>query len=125
MEVLESGQNYLEAVLMISEKKKDVHAIDIVNELNFSKPSVSIMLKKLENGGYLTIDGNNHLHLTESGMEIAKKIYERHLVLTDILKHLGIDDKIAEEDACKIEHDLSDVTFEKIKEYYNTNIKNK
>ena len=111
MPLLESGENYLEAILMISERKKDVHAIDVVNELKFSKPSVSIMLKKLRDNGYIIIDENNHLHLTDEGMKIATKIYERHKILTAILKELGVSDEIAEEDACKIEHDLSDETY--------------
>ena len=122
MSLLESGENYLEAILMISERKKDVHAIDVVNELKFSKPSVSIMLKKLRDNGYIIIDENNHLHLTDEGMKIATKIYERHKILTAILKELGVSDEIAEEDACKIEHDLSDVTWDAIRKYYKNNL---
>ena len=124
MPLLESGENYLEAILMVSEKQKDVHAIDIVNELNFSKPSVSIMLKKLKDEGYILIDEHSHITLTNQGLEIANKIYERHKILTQILLDLGIPREIAEEDACKIEHDLSDVTFAQIKKYYLDNIKN-
>ena len=122
MSLLESGENYLEATLMISERKKDVHAIDVVNELKFSKPSVSIMLKKLRDNGYIIIDENNHLHLTDEGMKIATKIYERHKILTAILKELGVSDEIAEEDACKIEHDLSDETWDKVRLYYKNKI---
>ena len=115
MSLLESGENYLEAILMVSEKQKDVHAIDIVNELNFSKPSVSIMLKKLKDEGYIEIDEHSHIFLTEKGMPIATKIYERHKILTQLLLDLGVSEEIAEEDACKIEHDLSIETFEAIK----------
>ena len=115
MPLLESGENYLEAILMVSEKQKDVHAIDIVNELNFSKPSVSIMLKKLKDEGYILIDEHSHITLTNQGLEIANKIYERHKILTQILLDLGIPREIAEEDACKIEHDLSPETFEAVK----------
>ena len=122
MSLLESGENYSEAILMISERKKDVHAIDVVNELKFSKPSVSIMLKKLRDNGYIIIDENNHLHLTDEGMKIATKIYERHKILTAILKELGVSDEIAEEDACKIEHDLSDVTWDAIRKYYKNKL---
>ncbi len=122
MSLLESGENYLEAILMISERKKDVHAIDVVNELKFSKPSVSIMLKKLRDNGYIIIDENNHLHLTDEGMKIATKIYERHKILTAILKELGVSDEIAEEDACKIEHDLSDVTWDAVRKYYKNKL---
>ena len=115
MPLLESGENYLEAILMVSERQKDVHAIDIVNELNFSKPSVSIMLKKLKDEGYILIDEHSHITLTDKGLDIANKIYERHKILTQILLDLGISKEIAEEDACKIEHDLSPETFEAVK----------
>ena len=123
MSVLESGENYLEAILMISKRKDGVHAIDIVNELGFSKPSVSIMLKKLKDEGYITIDENQHIHLLPVGLKIAEKILERHEILTDILIHLGVNDKTAEDDACKIEHDLSDETFDAIKKIYLEKIK--
>ena len=119
MALLESGENYIEARLMLSREKDGVHAIDIVNELNFSKPSVSIMLKKLKDEGYIEIDSNSHIHLLPSGLEIAEKILERHELLTKILIDLGVDPKTAEDDACKIEHDLSKETFEAIKKYYN------
>lgn len=119
MALLESGENYLEAILMLSREKDGVHAIDIVNELNFSKPSVSIMLKKLKDEGYIEIDSNSHIHLLPSGLEIAEKILERHELLTKILIDLGVEPKTAEDDACKIEHDLSKETFEAIKKYYN------
>lgn len=123
MSVLESGENYLEAILMISKEKKEVHAIDIVNNLGFSKPSVSIMLKKLKDEGYIDIDSDQHIHLLPEGLKIAEKILERHELLTELLIKLGINEKVAEEDACKIEHDLSDETFDAIKNYYNNNKK--
>lgn len=123
MAVLESGENYLEAILMISKEKKDVHAIDIVNNLGFSKPSVSIMLKKLKDEKYIDIDGDQHIHLLPEGLKIAEKILERHEILTDILEYLGIDPDTAEKDACKIEHDLSDTTFNTIKKMYFEKIK--
>lgn len=118
MSIFESGEDYLEAILMVSEQKNEVHAIDVVNELGFSKPSVSIALKKLREQGYITIDENNHLHLTDTGMDIAKKIYERHKILTSILVKLGVDEKIAEDDACRLEHDLSDESWVAIKNIY-------
>ena len=124
MSVLESGENYLEAILMLSKEKDGVHAIDIVNDLGFSKPSVSIMLKKLKDEGYIEIDNNQHIHLLPEGLKIAEKILERHETLTEILTYLGVDHEIAEDDACKIEHDLSDVTFAQIKKYYLDKIKN-
>lgn len=124
MALFESGEDYLEAILMVSERKNEVHAIDVVNELGYSKPSVSIALKKLREQEYITIDEMNHLHLTDKGMSIAVKIYERHKILTSILEKLGVDAKNAEEDACKLEHDLSDVSWEAIKKYYKENIEN-
>ena len=115
MSLLESGENYLEAILMVKEKKDSVHAIDIVNELNFSKPSVSIMLKKLKEEKYINIDSKGDITLTDSGLEIATKIYERHKLLTSLLIKIGVSPEVAEDDACKIEHDLSTETFEAIK----------
>ena len=108
---------------MVSERKPEVHAIDVVNELGFSKPSVSIALKKLRESGYITIDENNHLHLTELGMNVANKIYERHKILTHILEKLGVDSENAENDACRLEHDLSDASWNAIKRYYTENLK--
>lgn len=123
MALFESGEDYLEAILMVSERKPEVHAIDVVNELGFSKPSVSIALKKLRESGYITIDENNHLHLTEMGMNVANKIYERHKILTHILEKLGVDSENAENDACRLEHDLSDASWNAIKRYYTENLK--
>lgn len=117
MPLLESGENYLEAILMLSKTQKEIHAIDVVNHLGYSKPSVSIMLKKLKDEQYIEIDSNSHLHLTKTGKEIATKIYERHTTLTDFFKSIGVSATIAEEDACKIEHDLSDETFSAIKNF--------
>ena len=119
MAILESGENYLESILKLSQTKDGVHAIDVVNDLGFSKASVSTMLKKLKDDGYITIDGENHLHLTDMGLQIAEKIYERHKVITDILIKLGVNEVIAEEDACKVEHDLTEESFAAIKKYYN------
>lgn len=123
MAILESGEDYLESILKLSSQLDGVHAIDVVNDLKLSKPSVSIMLKKLRDDGYVTIDDMNHLHLTKEGLKIAETIYERHKILTDILIKLGIDAATAEDDACKIEHDLSAKTFTAIKKYYNEKLK--
>lgn len=119
MSLLESGENYLESIYRLSKKHSEIHAIDIVNDLGFSKPSVSIALKKLKDDNYIVIDKNSHITLTNKGLEIAQKIYERHIILTKLLVHLGVNQEIAEADACKIEHDLSNETFEAIKKYYN------
>ena len=111
MALLKSGEDYLEVILTLSKKQTEIHAIDIVNELNYSKPSVSIALKKLKEKGYIEIDNQSHIHLTDEGLNIATGVYERHKLLTDILIHIGVPKDIAEDDACKIEHDLSDTTF--------------
>lgn len=119
MPLLESGENYLECILMLSKTQTEIHAIDVVNQLGYSKPSVSIMLKKLKESGHIKIDQNSHISLTNLGLNIANKIYERHTVLTALFKSLGVDSHIAEEDACKIEHDLSNETFQAIKNFMN------
>ncbi len=115
MQVLESSEDYLERILILSEKLEKVREIDIVNDMGFSKPSVSIAMKKLRDNGYILIE-NGALTLTPKGLAIAEKIYERHRILTKGFMLLGIDEETAAKDACKIEHDLSDITFEKIKE---------
>lgn len=122
MSLLESGENYLEAILILSHKMTEIHAIDIVNYLGYSKPSVSIMLKKLKDGSYILIDENSHIHLTQKGKTIANKIYERHTILTDFFISIGVSDEIAEIDACKIEHDISDETFSAIKKFCKQNL---
>ena len=117
MNIHESAEDYLEAILKISEKKGSVRSIDIVNELGFSKPSISIAMKRLRENGYIEMDGDNLITLTKNGRDIAEKIYNRHKTLTSFLIGIGVDEKTAERDACKIEHDLSDITFEKITEF--------
>lgn len=124
MSLLESGENYLEVIYRLSKTQAEIHAIDIVNDLGFSKPSVSIALKKLRDEQYITIDNYSHIHLTEIGFTIAKKVYERHEVLTNLFIKLGVNADIAEADACKIEHDLSDETFTAIKKFYEEKIGN-
>jgi Mn-dependent DtxR family transcriptional regulator len=118
MHILESGEDYLEAILMLSETKDGVHAIDICEQLKITKPSVSVMLKRLREDGYITIDNDNHIHLTEKGLPIAEKVYDRHKYLTNLLISIGVSRDVAEDDACKIEHDLSDETYQKIKEAF-------
>lgn len=119
MSLLESGENYLEAILRLSKKQLEIHAIDIVNALGFSKPSVSIALRKLKDDNYITIDQNSHISLTPKGLEIANKIYERHVIITNLLIKLGVSNNIAEADACKIEHHISNETFDAIKNLYS------
>lgn len=115
MQIYESAENYLEAILMIHERRGNVRSIDIANELNFSKPSVSVAMKKLRESGYVEMDADGFIRLLPSGRAIAEHIYERHRMLTDFFIHLGVDAEVAAADACKVEHDLSDETFQKLK----------
>lgn len=121
MKILESAENYLESILILKKDKGQVRAIDIVNYLGFSKPSVSIALKQLENNGYIKRDTVGFITLTESGKHIAENIYERHTLLTDMFIKLGVSPQTARRDACKIEHYISQETFECIKSHYTNN----
>lgn len=117
MKIQKSAEDYLETILVLSFKGEGVHSINIATALNFSKPSVSIAMKKLRENGYITVDGEDHIHLTESGREIAERVYERHRVLSSLLIHLGVNEDTAKEDACQIEHVISAESFERIKEH--------
>lgn len=117
MKIHQSAEDYLEKILMIRERKGEVHSIDIANELGFSKPSVSVAMKNLRQAGYISMDGNGAITLEAPGYEIASRIYQRHKLLTRILAALGVDEETAAQDACKIEHDLSPETFEKLRAY--------
>ena len=117
MNLQESGEMYLETILILSQKKRDVRSIDICEEMGFSKPSISRAMHLLKDGGYLNIDENGYITLTEIGKEIAEKIYERHQVLTALFVGLGVDEDTASEDACRIEHGISDKTFKAIKKH--------
>ena len=119
MKRLESQEDYLEKILQISQEKESVHAIDIAREMNFSKPSVSVAMTKLKTLGYIEINEKDEISLTEEGRKIAEKTLEKHLILTDILVKLGVDEKTAKEDACRLEHDISDKTWEAIKKHAN------
>ena len=115
MHLLESGEMYLETILVLSKKKPAVRSIDIGEYMGYSKPSVSRAVGLLKDGGYVIADPDGHLTLTDAGREIAEKIYERHTVLTAFLVRLGVDPETAAEDACKMEHDISDTSFQAIK----------
>lgn len=117
MKIHQSAEDYLEKILMIQERKGEVHSIDIANELGFSKPSVSVAMKNLRLAGYISMDESGCITLEEPGYEIATRIYQRHKLLTRILISLGVDEQTAAEDACKIEHDLSPETFDRLAEY--------
>jgi Mn-dependent DtxR family transcriptional regulator len=117
MQIHESAENYLETILMIQKEKGSVRSIDVARHLEFSKPSVSRAMTLLKTNGYIIMDADGQLHLTDTGREIAERIYERHCLLTQWLEALGVDDQTAAEDACRIEHDISEVTFQKLKEH--------
>ena len=121
MKIQESGEMYLETILILSKDKPDLHAIDISGYMGYSKPSVSRALGILKNEGMITVDDNQHIRLTQEGREIADKIYERHQVLSCFFEHIGVPHEIAIDDACKIEHVLHDETFSKFKKYITEN----
>lgn len=117
MRMQESGEMYLEAIHVLHQKNGQVRSVDVSEYLGYSKPSVSRAVGLLKAGDYLTVDGDGFLTLTAAGQEIAEKIYERHTVLTALLKRLGVDEDVAAADACKMEHAISDESFQAIKTY--------
>ena len=117
MNIYESAENYLEAILSLHERHGLVRSIDIANELHFSKQSVSVAMNKLRESGYIEMDKDGFISLLPSGEEIARRIYERHKLLTQFFIRLGVDPEVAAADACKVEHDLSEETFQKMKEH--------
>ncbi len=116
MKIQESGEMYLETILVLSQKMAYVRSIDVCEYMGFSKPSVSHAMGLLRNGGYVNMDANGYLTLTDAGREVAEKIYDRHRILTKMLVLLGVDGETAAEDACKMEHDIGDKSFEAIKQ---------
>lgn len=119
MQIRESAENYLETILILSQRKGkgEVRSIDIVNELEFSKPSVSVAMKNLRENGCITVDKDGYIRLTDKGLEIAEKMYERHTLLSQWLIKLGVDEKVAVEDACRMEHVISAESFAAIKKH--------
>ena len=115
MNLYESSEDYLETILILSNKQEYVRSIDIVEYLNFSKPSVSVAMKKLRENGYINVDKKGHITLTDDGLKVASKTYEKHRLLTDLFISIGVNKEIAEKDACRVEHTLSEETFEAIK----------
>ncbi len=115
MRILESAENYLETILILKKRLGQVRSIDIVNELQYSKPSVSVAMKQLRENGYILMNRDGFISLTPSGQEIADRMYERHTLLSDWLKRLGVDEQTAVEDACRIEHVISQQSFEKLR----------
>jgi DtxR family Mn-dependent transcriptional regulator len=121
MNIHESGEDYLETILILERQKGNVRSIDIANELGYSKPSVSRAMSILKNAELITMDEDYQIHLTEAGRARASKVYERHRMLTDFFISLGVDKENAENDACRIEHVISQTTFNRIKDYMETN----
>lgn len=117
MNIQESGEMYLEAVYVLNKKSGNVRSIDVCDYLGYSKPSVSRAMSLLKNGGYVIMDADGFLTLTDAGTEIAEKIYQRHTMLTELLIKLGVSPETAADDACKIEHHISDESFNAIKKY--------
>ena len=115
MKIYASGEDYLEAVLVLQKKKVMVRSVDLARHMGFSKPSISHAVGVLKNGGFLTVDEDGYFHLTEDGREVAEKIYERHQFFTALLVAVGVDRETAERDACRIEHAISEEAFQKLK----------
>ena len=120
MKLQESGQMYLETIHVLTQRSTAVRAIDVCEYMGFSKPSVSRALGLLKKGGFVSVDDNGFLSLTDEGKAVAEKIYERHTIITKILEYLGVDKDTASEDACKLEHAISDKSFEAIKKFAGT-----
>ena len=124
MKPRESAENYLETIYMLSQNGEPVRSIDIVNELEYTKPSVSVAMKNLRADGYITMDDGGHITLTDSGLKIAEGMYERHLLISDWLIYLGVDKITAVKDACRMEHDMSEQSFSAIQKHI-INLKNR
>ena len=117
MKINESAENYLETILMLKNKNGYVRSIDIAHALSFTKPSVSVAMKALREEGYIVMDDDSGITLTDKGLEVAAKVYRKHQIIAKALMSLGVDEETAYKDSCKIEHDISDISFNKIKEY--------
>lgn len=118
MEIHESAENYLETILMEKNRRGQVRSIDICNAMGYSKPTVSVMMKQFRENGYIEVDANGYITLTDKGMEIAGRMYERHVIIADFLMAIGVDEATAYQDSCKIEHDISETSFECMKKHY-------
>ena len=117
MKILESAENYLETILILQKRNGTVRSIDIASELEYTKPSVSVAMKNLRENGYIEMDKLGHITLSESGLAIAQSVYERHTALSDFLVAIGVREQTAREDACRMEHIISEETFEAIKKH--------
>ena len=123
MQLKESGEMYLETIYVLSQRKGFVRSIDVGEEMGYSKPSVSRAVGILRDGGYITVAHDGGLHLTEAGLEVAQRTYERHTVLSEFFIKLGVDEETATNDACKIEHVISSSTFDALKKHLNEDLK--
>ena len=119
MIIHEAGENYLETIYILGKRIGNVRSIDIVNELGYSKPTISIAMKQFRENGYIDMNAEGYISLTEKGRKIAERMYERHEIIAKILIALGVDEETAYTDSCKIEHDISDKSFECMKKHYN------
>ncbi len=117
MIIQKSAEDYLEMILILGQRLGEVHSIDIANELDYSKPSVSIAMKKLREGGYINVDSNGRITLLETGRAIAEKMYERHIFISKWLMNMGVPEKVALDDACKMEHVISNESFDALKKH--------
>ncbi len=122
MAIRKSGEDYLETILVLAERTGSVHSVDVAAELGYTKASVSVAMKKLRQDGYLTMETDGELRLTQTGLKIAQRIYERHRTLTNFFISLGVDPEVASEDACKVEHDLSEETFQRLLEHARSSL---
>ena len=122
MRLQESGEMYIETIYLLSKESSQVRAINVSEHMGYSKPSVSRAIGILKNAGYVIVDENGFLHLTEAGISIAERTYERHTILTRLFEKLGVDPEVASEDACKIEHHISDETFAALKAHVLNNL---
>ncbi len=125
MKIKESAENYLETILILQNKKGYVRSIDVANELSVTKPSVSVAMKKFREDGYIKVDKEGLITLTEKGLDVANRMYERHHIIAETLMALGVSESVAYEDSCKIEHHISDESFDRIKEFLIKNEKGK
>jgi len=123
MKIQTSAENYLEAILLLSKKMSNVRAVDIAQYMGFSKPTISIAMKQFRENGYINIDSNRYITLTEKGAEIANRMHERHMLIAKLLMMVGVDEETAYIDACEIEHCISDKSFECLKAFYNQQTK--
>ena len=114
----ESAEMYLETIYLLGQEKDLVRSVDIANRMGYSKPTISEWMGRLSSAGYVVVEQNGNVRLTDDGQEVAQKIYERHVVLEKLFKALGVDPEIAAEDACRVEHYISDKTFEALRKHY-------